>query len=181
MSARPERVVARACCRVDLAGGTLDIWPLGLLHPGSRTVNVAIDVVVRVEIRGLGDRYVVRQGETVVEAPSAAELCARPEVALIGQILTALETPPAEVTIESESPRGGGLGASSALAVATIAAAEAWAGLPPSSPERRSLLARDLEARLMGLPTGQQDHFPALLGGALEIVHRPGGCRARRR
>jgi D-glycero-alpha-D-manno-heptose-7-phosphate kinase len=27
----------------------------------------------------------------------------------------------------------------------------------------------------MGLPTGVQDHYPALLGGALEIVQQPGG------
>jgi D-glycero-alpha-D-manno-heptose-7-phosphate kinase len=32
----------------------------------------------------------------------------------------------------------------------------------------------------MGLPTGIQDHYPALLGGALEIRHEPGGERVRR-
>ncbi|HEX9670594.1 MAG TPA: hypothetical protein VGC93_14070, partial [Thermoanaerobaculia bacterium] len=40
-------------------------------------------------------------------------------------------------------------------------------------------LARDLEARLMGLPTGVQDYYPALLGGALEIESAPGGERVR--
>ncbi|KAB2965554.1 MAG: hypothetical protein F9K18_06495, partial [Thermoanaerobaculia bacterium] len=45
---------------------------------------------------------------------------------------------------------------------------------------QRAALARDLEARLMGLPTGRQDHFPALLGGALALEHRPGGDRVRR-
>ncbi len=37
-------------CRADLAGGTLDIWPLGMLHPGSVTVNAAIPVMVRLEV-----------------------------------------------------------------------------------------------------------------------------------
>ncbi|MEA2692943.1 MAG: D-glycero-alpha-D-manno-heptose-7-phosphate kinase [Acidobacteriota bacterium] len=32
----------------------------------------------------------------------------------------------------------------------------------------------------MGLPTGVQDHYPALLGGALEILHQPGGEEVRR-
>jgi D-glycero-alpha-D-manno-heptose-7-phosphate kinase len=32
----------------------------------------------------------------------------------------------------------------------------------------------------MGLPTGLQDHYPALLGGALEIRHLPGGEEVRR-
>ena len=45
---------ARAWCRVDLAGGTLDIWPLGLLHPGACTVNVAIDLAAPVGLRRSG-------------------------------------------------------------------------------------------------------------------------------
>jgi len=36
-------VEATAPTRIDLAGGTLDIWPLYLFHPGAVTVNVAID------------------------------------------------------------------------------------------------------------------------------------------
>src|SRR5262249_30290481 len=36
-------VEATAPTRIDLAGGTLDIWPLYLFHPGSVTVNVAVD------------------------------------------------------------------------------------------------------------------------------------------
>ena len=46
-------VTAKAWCRVDLAGGTLDIWPLGLFHPQARTVNVAIDLAVTVGLRKL--------------------------------------------------------------------------------------------------------------------------------
>src|ERR1700741_5335442 len=36
------RIEARAPTRIDLAGGTLDIWPLYLFHPGAVTVNCAI-------------------------------------------------------------------------------------------------------------------------------------------
>ena len=35
-------IESRAPTRVDLAGATLDIWPLYLFHPGALTVNVAI-------------------------------------------------------------------------------------------------------------------------------------------
>ena len=34
---------ASAPTRIDLAGGTIDIWPLYLFHPGAVTVNTAID------------------------------------------------------------------------------------------------------------------------------------------
>jgi D-glycero-alpha-D-manno-heptose-7-phosphate kinase len=64
--------------------------------------------------------------------------------------------------------------------VALIAAAEAAFDRPAASADRRAAMARDLEARLMGLPTGTQDHYAALLGGALEILHRPGGELVRR-
>lgn len=124
--------------------------------------------------------YRVRQGDSVVETPTAAQLAATEEVALIGLILEQLDVPPVEVRIDSASPRGGGLGGSSALAVATIAAGEGVCEGPESPAEKRAALARDLEARLMGLPTGRQDHFPALLGGVLDVRHEPGGEKVER-
>ncbi|HEX3530207.1 MAG TPA: hypothetical protein VH988_24365 [Thermoanaerobaculia bacterium] len=179
-------VTARAWCRADLGGGTLDIWPLGLLHPGARTVNVALDLAVTVRLRRSGDSLyrVLQQGTEPVEEATAAALRAHPEAALVGVVAAALELPPIEVTLASDSPRGGGLGASSAMAVALIAAAESEMGpelgRPPSSAAERAHLARDLEACLMSLPTGIQDHYPALLGGVLDIEQRPGGERVRR-
>lgn len=178
-SSPTNRTNARAWCRVDLAGGTLDIWPLGVLHSSSRTVNVAIDLVVEVELAPAADSYVVMQGESIVQADSVEALVASEESALVGLIASQLGLPPVEIRIVSDSPRGGGLGASSALAVALIAAGETWLGTPESTAAERSALARDIEARLMGLPTGTQDHYPALLGGVLEVEHRAGGERVR--
>ena len=177
-------VTARAWCRVDFGGGTLDIWPLGLFHPGARTVNVAIDLAATVRLRRADGVYRVLQGESRVEAGSPSALAALPDGALVGVVAEAMSLPPVEVTLASDSPRGGGLGASSAMVVALIAAAQAEMGpelrWPASSPAERAHLARDLEARMMSLPTGVQDHYPALLGGALEIVQQPGGEAVRR-
>ncbi len=173
-------LTARAWCRVDLAGGTLDIWPLGMLHPGSRTVNLAIDLAVTVTLAPGGTVYRVAQGEGAVEAASAEELARSEAAGLIGVAAAALALPPLSAVLASGSPRGGGLGASSAMTVAFLAAVDAWRGRPPADPRAAVARARDLEARLMGLPTGVQDHYPALLGGALEIAHCPGGERVRR-
>ena len=50
-SARRDTVItATAPCRVDLAGGTVDIWPLYLFHPGAVTVNVAVEIRTRCRI-----------------------------------------------------------------------------------------------------------------------------------
>jgi D-glycero-alpha-D-manno-heptose-7-phosphate kinase len=144
------------------------------------TVNVAIDVAVEASVEPARDRYSVRQGELRVEAAAPRELAAEPEGALVGLVADTLALPPLAATLRSGSPRGGGLGASSAMVVALIAAAEEAFDLPRSPAVRRVAMARDLEARLMGLPTGIQDHYAALLGGALEIRHQPGGETVRR-
>jgi D-glycero-alpha-D-manno-heptose-7-phosphate kinase len=174
-----DRVTARAACRVDCAGGTLDIWPIGLLHPDSRTISFAIDVTVTVEVSRRAAGYRVEQDGEGLAGASPDELVRDPRGALAGTILAALDAPPVEVRLASASPRGGGLGASSAMAVALIAGIEGLLERPPSAPAVRVALARDLEARLMGLPTGSQDHWVALLGGALELAHRPGGTVVR--
>lgn len=166
----------RTWCRADFAGGTLDIWPLGLLHPGSRTINVALDLVVEVRLEPRHQGFVVRQGGERLEAQRLAELAASPGGALVAAVALASGQPPFALDIASASPRGGGLGASSALAVALLAAAELQQhGALTRSAAARAAVARDLEARLMGLPTGLQDHYPAQLGGVLELLHAPGG------
>ena len=50
-----KKVIVRAPVRADLAGGTLDLWPLYLFHTGSRTVNVAISYHAESEVIETGD------------------------------------------------------------------------------------------------------------------------------
>ncbi len=167
-------------CRVDFAGGTLDIWPIGLLHPGSLTVNVAVELPVSVQLSPIESGFVVTQSGRERRAADATALLLDPETELVGRVIEELEWPPLAIALASASPRGAGLGASSALTVALLAAGEMLAaGRLELSAEQRARLARDLEARLMGLPTGCQDHLPAQMGGVVVIEHRAGGERVR--
>ena len=120
-----DRATAETGCRFDLAGGTFDIWPLGLLHPGARTINVAIDVPVRVELVRRPDGYRLHVGEVTIEGTSPVDFLDSEDGGLFGLMAEALDLPPVDATLESASPRGGGLGASSAISVALIAAGEA--------------------------------------------------------
>ena len=43
-------IESTAPTRVDLAGGTIDIWPLYLFHPGAATVNFGISLYARCRI-----------------------------------------------------------------------------------------------------------------------------------
>jgi D-glycero-alpha-D-manno-heptose-7-phosphate kinase len=176
---RAARAVAR--CRVDFAGGTLDIWPLGLLHPGASTVNVAIDLAVSAAITPRAAGWsLAADGEPARDFATLEVMAADPRAALVGIVARELDLGPCAIETASASPRGAGLGASSALTVALLAAIEAARGLPAADALSRARLARDLEARLMGLPTGLQDHLPAQLGGALALEHRAGGETVRR-
>ena len=175
-----KSVRARARCRVDLGGGTLDIWPLGLFFAGAQTVNVALDVLVEVTLTPRAAGYRLHSDGVEVEAATAADLARDREGALAGVVAAALQLPPVDIDVKSASPRGGGLGASSAMTVALIAAGDRLLGAPRREAAATARLARDLEARLMRLPTGTQDHYPALLGGGLVVAFTAGGETVRR-
>jgi D-glycero-alpha-D-manno-heptose-7-phosphate kinase len=160
-------VEATAPARIDLAGGTLDLWPLHALHRGSVTVNLAIDrrASCRVRRRKAGIRLSAPDRSVEVTVQAASELLSDPRTALVGALVEEL-APDGGVDVEFRSgvPFGSGLGGSSALAVATAAALARAAG--------RSLngaggveFVRDVETRVLGKPAGVQDYYPAFGGG----------------
>src|SRR5690606_19331305 len=69
-----------------------------------------------------------------------------------------------EVVTFNQAPRGSGLGASSALLLALCAALAALDGRPPAR-DRLVRVAADLEAQVIGMPTGRQDYYAAAAGG----------------
>ena len=179
MTGNPGIVMRVECpCRADLAGGTLDIWPLGMLHPGSVTVNAAIPVMVRMEVdlrapegevwHAIGDAEWGRLDASVAttDLSAAVAFAVRP-------------TGGVRVRVHSQASLGSGLGGSSAYAVALARGILTALG-EEMEDERLVLLARDLEARVLMVPTGLQDHWAAVHGGVLAIHHEPGGERIER-
>src|SRR5690349_23047853 len=75
--------------RIDLAGGTIDIWPLYLFHPGAQTLNAAISLRASARIEPRDDsRIVLRSEDTgrMVEAAHWRELRTQPELRLLSLI-----------------------------------------------------------------------------------------------
>ena len=174
---------ASAPARVDLAGGTLDLWPLHVLHPGSCTINVAIDLRARCRVRpgASGFRVTVPDlgYERLVAEPG--ELLADPRGALAGAVLEGLEIrEPREIELSSDVPFGSGLGGSSALTVAMAAALAASVDRRFEGPGRVEFV-RDVETRVLGKPAGTQDYYPPLSGGIHTLEFHPGGVSIRRR
>jgi D-glycero-alpha-D-manno-heptose-7-phosphate kinase len=172
-------VEVSAPARVDLAGGTLDLWPLHCFYPGAMTVNVALRCAVRIRLQ----RGSAAHGAIRYRAPGRAHEELRPRDA--GHKLTAAVgfhfLPDGGVTVEvlAQPPLGSGLGGSSAYAVALARACLRLAGRRMATAALIATL-RDLEVRVLGVPTGVQDYYPALLGGVLAIHFEPGCERAER-
>lgn len=166
-------VEASAPTRIDLAGGTLDIWPLYVLHDGVQTVNAAISLRATCRVTPCpseGVRLVASDAGRSVDLVDFRELPADAELALLGRLVEFFRPHGIELTARSESPYGAGLGGSSALAVAAAAALARWQNRA-FAPATLVDLVRNLEARALGVPTGVQDYPPALFGGiaALEL------------
>ncbi len=171
-------VTAESPCRADLAGGTLDIWPLGMLHPGSLTVNAAIPVMVRLEVdlEAPPEEVWHAMGDAEWRRLSAADATSDLSAAVAFAVRPAGGV---RVRVRSQAALGSGLGGSSAYAVALARGILSVAG-EEMADERLVLLARDLEARVLTVPTGLQDHWAAVQAGVLAIHHEPGGERVER-
>ena len=167
---------ATAPARIDLAGGTLDIWPLYLFHAGAVTVNVAIDRRAWCRVEAGVEGLCIESKDTLEksEGRDVDEVLAQGRLPLAAHVLRALGIETGmRVTTQSKVPAGSGLGGSSALAVA-IAGAALRASDRELSPEALCALVRDAEARVIGMPAGIQDHHAAVFGGVLCLGLEPG-------
>jgi len=161
---------------VDLAGGTIDIWPLYLFHQGAQTVHFAISLRAHVRIEARPDgRVAIESLDTGarIERDAPSDLHAAPGLALIGRLVEHFGPRGVTVTTRGESPAGAGIAGSSAMNVALSAALARWQGLE-LAPEALLALAMNVEAQAIAVPTGLQDYRPAMYGGvaALELDER---------
>src|SRR2546428_11058528 len=111
------RIEARAPVRVDLAGGTLDIWPLYLFHPGALTVNCAItryaSCVIETQSKGRGIHLVSRDTKRQEAFPSLAALerARRYRLPLLAHLVRFFRPRMGlTLTTDSQAPAGAGIG-----------------------------------------------------------------------
>ena len=178
------RIESKAPTRIDLAGGTLDIWPLYLFHEGAVTVNCAItryaSCVIETGPQGSSRIALISRDTRRRESFPSLEALARArryKLPLLAHLVRVFR-PSAGFTLttNSEAPAGAGIGGSSAMAVAICAALNQLtsAGLRR---EDWIHISRDVEAIVIRVPTGTQDHYPPAFGGVSAIALAPGGER----
>ncbi len=154
--------------RIDLGGGTTDIYPLYLFMDGGCTVNIAITVLSMVTFRvhgGVGVRITSEDLEKTIEAPDPDNL---PLDGPLGLIARAVKAIPPDAGLEiitcNQAPAGSGLGASSALIAAVIRGLQHLRN-EKHEPTKLCALAMNIETSHIGVPAGNQDHIASVFGG----------------
>ncbi|HYP08524.1 MAG TPA: hypothetical protein VER03_19980 [Bryobacteraceae bacterium] len=163
-------IQAKSPCRVDLAGGTMDIWPLYLFHENAVTVNFAVDRYTTCQLRTRDDAKIVlrsadQKGEEVFEDLASLVAAKKYNLPLLAHIVRFFR--PAvgiELSTNSEAPAGAGISGSSSLLISIASALNKLNGTGYNL-ERIREIAQNVEAQIIRVPTGSQDYYPAMYGG----------------
>lgn len=157
--------------RVDLAGGTLDMWPLYNFVGGATTINLAIDIWTEVELEPSGSSEIFIESKDLKLKWKFADVSIflktlDPKLSLYQKIISKFEiTKGFNLKTSSQSPIGGGLGGSSSLVISMLKAFNEFTEQGRQDPHAMTHLAHNIEAEILNTPTGTQDYYPAISGG----------------
>jgi D-glycero-alpha-D-manno-heptose-7-phosphate kinase len=166
-----KSIVIKSPTRVDLAGGTLDLWPLYNFVGGAVTINIAIDIMTTAEITPLegGKIELISDDLQFQKSFSSLEHCLKDGDTKLSLLKTQLQywQPKSGFRLQtrSDSPVGGGLGGSSSLTITLLKAFNQFCNGSLTNVHQMVEVAHNLEAQVLNTPTGTQDYYPAASGG----------------
>jgi D-glycero-alpha-D-manno-heptose-7-phosphate kinase len=177
-------ISASAPTRIDLAGGTIDIWPLYLFHDGASTLNAAISLRAHARVEPRTDGTIELVSSDTNRRTAAADwsaLAGDGDLPLLARLARHYRLENATLTTRGESPAGAGIAGSSALTIAACGALARWRQsaqpAPSLDPDQLLLVAMNVECQTIRVPTGVQDYRPALYGGIAAIELGVDGIR----
>jgi len=167
---------------VDLAGATLDIWPLYLFHESPVTVNFAVNRYTSCDIvTHASPQIVLRSTDLGVtdtfESLAHLQKAKRYRLPILARLVRYFAphlTSGFTMESTSEAPAGAGISGSSALMIATATALNRLTGCGYRLEKIREI-AQNVEAQVIRVPTGAQDYYPAMYGGISSIALTPAG------
>lgn len=182
-----SHVIVKSPTRVDLAGGTLDMWPLHNFVGSCVTINLAIDIWTHVEIKPYEDKKVIIQSadlkkEWFFENYQSFLNALDPSLSLFQKTFKQFHSDffamGFHLKTSSESPIGGGVGGSSSLVISLLKAIHEWIQIKNSHDTNHFVnLAHNIEAEILRTPTGTQDYYPAITGGLSFINYTAQGIQ----
>ena len=186
-TSRPASTVrVTAPVRIDFAGGWSDTPPIcnreggtvlaaAVLLDGKRPIEVTVggrkDTFVKVVSRDLGKRRLLKSAAEIADHHDPHDWCCLVKSALA---VTGFRfgSQGVDIVISADLPKGSGLGTSSILGAATIAALLRWQGKPADEAEIGELTLRlEQEMRTGG---GWQDQFAGIVPGVKIMRSKPG-------
>ncbi|GAN76429.1 GHMP family kinase ATP-binding protein [Acidisphaera rubrifaciens] len=167
------RIRARAPLRLGLGGGGTDLSPFCDTF-GGQVLNATVDLHAYAHIEATEDGRVVfdaRDLQTCETYPAAPPLPAEGRLALHQAVHNRVvrqfrDGAPLSLrlTTHCDAPPGSGLGSSSTLVVAILAAYAEWLALGLDG-HALARLAWEIERQELGLSGGRQDQYAAAFGG----------------
>lgn len=157
-----ETIVTRAPTRIDFGGGWTDVPPISD-EIGGFVCNLAIARYATVTV--------VRDGDHAAGAAVAADAVDR---GIVDAAARRFRVRDLRIEVQSDFPVSAGLGGSSAVGVAVVAALSASRGERMQAAAVAEL-SREIEINDLGIPGGRQDHYAAAYGGALGLRFAAGG------
>ena len=179
----PVSLKVIAPSRIDLAGATLDIYPLYVFEGGGLTINVAIDLYSEVQLDTRSDgliRIESRDFGLSMEAENLETLHCQEEFRPLDLIVRILKFyrphQGLELRTKNSAPAGSGLGGSSSLLVSLSTSLIQLNNLPLNKNQMIEFGA-NIEAQSIRIPTGKQDYFPPAYGGFHALWFQLDGIR----
>lgn len=171
--------------RVDLAGGTLDMWPLYNFVSGAVTINLAIDIWTEVELESSGSSEIYIESKDLNLKWKFNDLnlffqALDPKLVLFQKLISKFTiTKGFKLKTSSQSPIGGGLGGSSSLVISMLKAFNQFVEGGRQDPHALVHLAHNIEAEILTTPTGTQDYYPAITGGLSFLKYSATGIKQK--
>ncbi|MDH3256145.1 MAG: GHMP kinase [Nitrospinota bacterium] len=158
--------------RIDLAGGTLDLWPLHLFFDNPPTLNAAINLYATVEVIARKDKAIIIESRDLGHRAKFRNLAALPEkhplVLLIKLIRFYQPKTGLHMITDCQAPAGSGIGGSSALNIALNGALNRFTNKRYNRDQMIDI-ARNIETQVIDVPAGSQDYYSAMYGGVQSI------------
>lgn len=179
-----KETITTAPTRVDLAGGTLDLWPIHHVIPDCKTINLAIDTFNKIKIHTDEEKFSIVSEDLKLSTsfPDYPSINVDGDLNLLWRVVKHFwsdRLPKLHITSHALSPAGAGLGGSSSLALNLafhLSKLKKHLGHETDEPDMYQLVKtiKDIEVTQIHAPTGEQDYWAPVHGGLNIITYPPG-------
>lgn len=171
--------------RVDLIGGTLDIYPINVVLDNVYTINCATSLMASVEVEDFDANKIIIDSKDygvtkefdlgALKSFSYSEEELGPLKFLMLIVQELMPASGLKISLHSNAPAGSGLGGSSSMGCVFFYALTEHLGIKISKHKIIEIIQR-IESKILNQgPAGYQDYYPSMFGGVLSLGSKMSG------